>query len=97
MKTTAKPFLMKGCDMDKHEQMEILMNNILGVMPEEISDEGLVCIILNLVTVYSRYANWPQIQNDVSVNILDVVSENRDVKIAVQDADNFLEKIRNDV
>jgi len=97
MKTTVKPFLMKGCDMDKHEQMEILMNNILEVMPEEISDEGLVCIILNLVTVYSRYANWPQIQNDVSVNILDVVSENRDVKIAVQDADNFLEKIRNGV
>jgi hypothetical protein len=56
-----------------------------------------VCIILNLVAVYSRYANWPQIQNDVSVNILDVVSENRDVKIAVQDADNFLEKIRNEV
>ena len=83
--------------MDKHEQMEILMNNILEVMPDEISDEGLVCIILNLVTVYSRDANWPQIQNDVSINILDVVSENRNVKIAVQDADNFLEKIRNDV
>jgi len=82
--------------MDKHEQMEILMNNILEVMPDEISDEGLVCIILNLVTVYSRYANWPQIQNDVSINILDVVSESkRDVKIAVQDADNFLEKICN--
>ena len=81
--------------MDKHEQMEILMNNILEVMPDEISDEGLVCIILNLVTVYSRYANWPQIQNDVSINILDVVSENRNVKIAVQDADNFLEEIVN--
>jgi hypothetical protein len=97
MKITVKKFLMKGCDMDENEQMEILIDNILGVMPDKMSDEGLVCIILNLVAVYSRYGNWPQIQNDVSVNILDVVSENRDVKIAVQDADNFLEKIRNDV
>ena len=46
--------------MDEHEQMEILINNILGVMPDEMSDEGLVCIILNLVAVYSRYANWPR-------------------------------------
>ena len=83
--------------MDKHEQMEILIDNILEVMPDEISDEGLVYIILNLVAVYSRYSNWPQIQNDVSVNILDVVSENRNVKIAVQNANDFLEKIRNDV
>jgi hypothetical protein len=81
--------------MCEHEQMETLIKNILEVMPDKISDEGLVCIILNLVTVYSRYANWPQIHNDVSVNILDVVSKNRDVKIAVQDADDFLEGIVN--
>jgi len=82
--------------MDEHEQMEILINDILEVMPDEMSDEGLVFIILNLVVVYSRHENWAKIKNDVSVNIVDVMGENRDVKIAVQDADNFLEKIRND-
>ena len=84
--------------MSNNRNLKQLVRKIINVMPDEISDDELVCIILNLVMLYSRHENWPKIQNDVGINIvMEVMGKKNDVRRAVQDADDFLGRICNDV
>jgi len=84
--------------MSDNRNLKQLVRKIINVMPDEISDDELVCIILNLVMLYSRHENWPKIQNDVGINIvMEVMGKKNDVRRAVQDADDFLGRIVNDI
>jgi len=84
--------------MSDNRNLQKLVRKIINVMPDEISDDQLVCIILNLVMLYSRHENWPKIQNDVGINIvMEVMGKKNDVRRAVQDADDFLGRIVNDI
>jgi len=83
--------------MSDNRNLQKLVRKIINAMPDEISDEELVCIILNLVMLYSRHENWPKIQSDVGINIVMEVMGKKDVRRAVQDADDFLGRIVNDV
>jgi|11BtaG_2_1085332.scaffolds.fasta_scaffold20057_2 hypothetical protein len=83
--------------MSDNRNLQKLVQKIINAMPDEISDEELVCIILNLVMLYSRHENWPKIQSDVGINIvMEVMGKKNDVRRAVQDADDFLGRIVND-
>ena len=83
--------------MSNNRNLKQLVRKIINVMPDEISDDELVCIILNLVMLYSQHENWPKIQSDVGINIvMEVMGKKNDVRRAVQDADDFLGRIRND-
>ena len=88
--------------MKTPEEMLEILGAIDFALPEDIEFEEMCCIMSWLISLYGLQSNWSKIQKRISDNISNEVSPDtfflakEEILSAQKDADDFLDRIRND-
>ena len=89
--------------MKTPEEMLEILGAIDFALPEDIEFEEMCCIMSWLISLYGLQSNWPKMQKRISDNIFNEVSvanfylDTKEETLSAQkDADDFLDRIRND-
>ena len=86
------------------EDLEEIVSIMLNVCPDKLTTKDMSIIIINLLIHKQMAHHWPTIQSNVSEIVIEHLikssleeEEHENNITAIKDADNFLDRIRNDV
>ena len=87
-----------------HKDLEEIISIMLDVCPDKVTTKDMSIIIINLLIHRQKAHHWLSIQSNVAEIIIEHLvkssfeaEEHQNNITAIEDANDFLEKIRNDV